>query len=421
MRPSFGSAAGLALASRREPNTIRHDRLRMNGTRLTHCFTALRSLGGVESYLRRHQTNDAKAGFDSRIVALFEPLGTTTEAVHPIGLNWRDTIDSGRRKFRQHARAPWEGTALYHNAWGLPFLADLDGAERRISMLHSDLPVLAQLLRSQDGLVDGSLCVSEPLKRQALAHCPTLSPERIVVVPCPITVPASRPPQRPLQNRPLVLGFVGRIVREQKRVDRFPILCRHLREAGIDFQFEFLGEGAERAWLERQFATTTNIRFHGRKSGDEYWRILSSWDAIVYVSDYEGMPISLLEAMSMGVLPVHPNIGTGGDAYASRVDSEFAYPPEDFKAVARLFARLRRMPPDEIDRLRACCRQLASVHEGDGYERAFAAFIRQIGEMPRISVNGPTRRGFVWSDYLPFALVHRFYYGALFRRSELSV
>ena len=390
----------------------------MNRTRLTHCFTGYCSLGGVESYLRRHRANDPKAGFDSRIVALFEPDESRAEPVLGVGLSWRDCIRSSRRKFFGRTAPPWQGTAIYHNAWGVPFLADLDGAERRLSMLHSDLPVLRELLVSQDGLVDGSLCVSEPLKALALEYCPSLKPERVVVVPCPISVPDHRPPQAPLQNRPIRIGFVGRIVNEQKRVDRFPALCQNLREAGVDFRFEFLGTGPQENWLKRHFVGDARILFHGRKEGEEYWRALSSWDAIVYVSDYEGMPISLLEAMSVGVLPIHPRIGTGGDAYAAKVDPELAYPPGDFTHVARLLQRLAQMPREQLESLRVKCRQLAAGHEGDGYEKVFSAFVQQIAELPRISAAQSVPRPRYWSDFLPFAVLGRYYYGGLFRRSD---
>ena len=56
--------------------------------------------------------------------------------------------------------------------------------------------------------------------------------------------------------------------------------------------------------------------FHGRKSGDEYYSVLSGWDFITSVSDYEGLPISMLEAFSTGY-SARPAIGCGGDEYAA--------------------------------------------------------------------------------------------------------
>ncbi len=389
----------------------------MNRIRLTHIFSHFRTLGGVESVLRHHLHRDGPQGIDSSILALFEPGGPVAERVTGLGLTWRHTIASARRRLAA-ARIDPSTTVVYHNAWGLPFLADLDRAQRRLSLLHSDLPQIRLILKSQPGLVDGLLCVSDTLQAEARNAWPDLASDRIGLVPYPIAPPGDPPARRPLAARPIVCGFVGRVVREQKRVDRLPQLCQALDQSGLDYRFEILGDGPDRVRLERQFQGHPQVLFHGRQQGADYWRILGRWDVVVFVSDYEGLPIALLEALSQGVLPIYPRIGSGGDRYAARVGEDFLYPSGDFSRVPTLLRGLQTAAPATVEALRAASRQLAAPHQGEAYERTFSDFVRSIGERPRISAETFSARPFIGSDYCPFALLRRFYYRGLFARND---
>jgi glycosyltransferase involved in cell wall biosynthesis len=390
----------------------------MSPIRLTHLFAFFRTLGGVESILRRHLARDSDWGIQSRIVALFDPTEMAQDRVAGLGLTWGDCIASTRRKFRRQIAAAETGVAVYHNAWGLPFLADLDGANRRLSLVHSDLPTLRGVFQSQSGLVDGILCVNDQLKSQAQLWLPNFDPDRIAVLPYPIAPGMEYRPHPPLRSRRIVCGYVGRVIKEQKRVDRLPNLIRTLEQSGLDFRFEILGDGPARPWLERQFEGNPRIHFHGRLEGERYWRALRAWDAIVFVSDYEGLPISLLEAMSLGVLPIYPRIESGGDPYAAKVHSEFLYQPGDLAQVAQLLKKLCQTPEENIQKWREACQALAAPHQGDCYERAFSGFVHTINDRPRISLANIPARPFFVSDYCPFAALRRFYYQGLFRRND---
>lgn len=390
----------------------------METIRLTHFFTHFNKLGGVESVLKNHLANDLQWGIASRVLAFFEPAATIEQRVTGLGLTWRDTVASTRRKFRRASDRFACDVAFYHNFWGIPFLADADLAQRRMALLHTDSPGIRLGLPAQRGLVDGVLCVNTVLRDQAIAALPSLAAERIAVAPLPIDAPKTLPHHSPLRNRPLVVGFCGRVVKEQKRVDRLIELCARLDAMGVDYQFEILGDGPERAWLEQQFATNRRVRFHGRQTGARYWEILSGWDAIVFTSDYEGLPIALLEALSRGVIPVHPRIQSGGDDYTARVDRTLVYGAGDVQQAARLLSRLGEMGEEHIASLREKCRNLAAPHLGDGYLDSFAEFIRQISQQPKITPDTYPPRHFYWSDYCPFGLMRRIFYRGFYRRND---
>jgi glycosyltransferase involved in cell wall biosynthesis len=122
--------------------------------------------------------------------------------------------------------------------------------------------------------------------------------------------------------------------------------------------------------------------FHGRKSGEEYWRILSSWDALLFVSDYEGTPIALLEAMAAGVIPIHPAIGSGGDRYAADVHPDLAYPAGDLGALTSVIASLSRWNPEAIEACRRKSIERVRGHAAAEYRATFARFLRHIASQP---------------------------------------
>jgi glycosyltransferase involved in cell wall biosynthesis len=385
---------------------------------VTHFFTWLRSLGGVQSMLRRHLEQDVKRGCPSQALTFFETDDPPVPRTGGLGLTWRSTIAAARRRFRRRIREFSHQVSVYHNLWGLHFLTDLDGSQRRIGVLHSDWTGIAPFVEAAGGLLDGVLCVSEPLRGLVQRCLPCLEADRVRLIPYPVNPIPVAVTRTPLVNRPVVLGFDGRIVKAQKRVDRFPALVECLDRTGVRFRLEFLGEGPDLPRLQRRFKRRPEVVFHGRRQGEAYWRILHGWDFIVFVSDYEGLPITLLEAMSAGVLPVYPRVNSGGDPYVSRVSSEFLYAPEDFAQVATALRELTKAPESRIAALREACRQLVLPHLGDNYERVFTDFVRWITQAPRVSATVHPPRPFFFTDHCPFGILCRTFPRGYYRRAS---
>ncbi|MDH7501319.1 MAG: glycosyltransferase [Verrucomicrobiota bacterium] len=386
----------------------------MSGIRVLHGFTFFRSLGGVESMLRLHHQVDAAHGLDSTFCAYFEPRDTGVERVFGLGLNAFSTIQTARRKFRSGLASSAE-TIVYHNFWGMAFFADLDRGSRRIGVLHTDTPGLASWLRQLRGLVDGALCVSRPLLEIVRRELPELGEDRTAWLPYPVAREQTEAEQQPVASRPIVLGFAGRLSFEQKRVDRFPLLIEALDRLKVDFRFEFLGDGPQATWLKRRFANDRRVKFHGRLSGSGYWDVLRSWDAIVFVSDYEGLPISLIEAMAVGVLPVMPSVGSGADPYVRNVREDLLYPPGKTDAAAAAIQALTRASHSEIQQLRHRANSVVKAHLGDCYERAFVRHVFRVAALPRISRSTFRRATPRLRMFVPFAVLRRVWLGALWK------
>ena len=382
--------------------------------RLTHFFTYFRNLGGVQSILKRHHSREQ----DSHFLFSFEANNFKEPNISGLGVDGWDSIRCIRKKLAKHSDLFPDSVAVCHNMWGLQFLSELIPAKRRIGILHSDWTTLRPFLQSQKELLDGVLCVSNTLMELVAECLPELSKDnRIQLIPYPIDGVPIMPNRMSLVKRPVIIGWIGRMQEEQKRVDRLPSLLKAFDDAQIDYRFELLGDGPMQEWLEKQLPANRTV-FHGRKSGDDYYSTLSKWDFITSVSDYEGLPISMLEALSAGVLPLYPTIGSGGDEYAEKLSSNFVWEAFQFEQAASKLNLLLKQPEATLHQSRLNALNLTARHSESEYFRIFDSFTQQIVDLPRISNAELPNRPFYFSDQLPFGLMTRIWPNGCFRRND---
>ncbi len=99
------------------------------------------------------------------------------------------------------------------------------------------------------------------------------------------------------------LIFLGRLSKE-KRVDRLLKVWAKLTSSHPTWQLRIVGDGSERGPLQK-LALDLGIQqsVHWTLWSDDVWASLASAHAYCLVSDYEGFPQSMLEAMACG-LPI---------------------------------------------------------------------------------------------------------------------
>ena len=105
----------------------------------------------------------------------------------------------------------------------------------------------------------------------------------------------------------LKIGYVGRIVQEQKRVLDLVPLALELVRRRVCFELYIIGEGPERRILEtalEQEGLAGSVKLLGWLSPARVNEELRKLDVFVLLSDYEGLPVALLEAMGNALAPV---------------------------------------------------------------------------------------------------------------------
>ena len=106
---------------------------------------------------------------------------------------------------------------------------------------------------------------------------------------------------------PLRIAYLGRLVKEQKRIFDLPLLVEKLVNKGTDFTLTVIGDGADRAELERRFATSggrERVRLLGWLPSAKALEAVAKSDVQLLVSGWEGQPIATLESMALGLVPV---------------------------------------------------------------------------------------------------------------------
>ena len=112
-------------------------------------------------------------------------------------------------------------------------------------------------------------------------------------------------------TRPLEVAYVSRLEFFQKRSNWLPEIIRRCEKLHVPLNWNIYGDGPEGPFLRRKLAKATNVIFHGWMDRAALYRVLPNNDLFFLCSRWEGLPISMLEAMRCGVACVAPDIPAG--------------------------------------------------------------------------------------------------------------
>ncbi|MEI6862202.1 MAG: glycosyltransferase, partial [Verrucomicrobiota bacterium] len=254
--------------------------------------------------------------------------------------------------------------------WGADVLGGTDHAGVRVGYLHNIFPQFERYVRYYGQFLDGFLSVSAPMHAAVCRVVTAEQSARSHWLPVPVE-PQFQPPLIPPAR--CVIGLCGRIIREQKRVDRLPELLARLDAAGLDYQVELLGDGPDRAWLAERIGPHPRVVFHGWCEDARTAAVMQGWKYFVSLSDYEGQSIALLEAMAAGCLPLYPDFHAGAEL-PPRTARACLYPPGDMATLVERLCALERASGTEIAILRAELAGESRLHTNAGYLGAFTAW-----------------------------------------------
>lgn len=176
---------------------------------------------------------------------------------------------------------------------------------RRIGVVHSNpkhdpfyrdfLDVFAKTLGEY---LDVVVAVSNQIKELIVDDwCSDL---RCEVIPCgcnSLTERASPPVSE------LRLLYIGRLESEQKRIrETTEALVAASELPGVTATI--CGDGREREWLIQRLRHVSKVNYIGLVSPEALKPIIEQHHVLVLLSDYEGLPIALLEGMSAGLVPI---------------------------------------------------------------------------------------------------------------------
>jgi glycosyltransferase involved in cell wall biosynthesis len=215
-----------------------------------------------------------------------------------------------------------------------------------LGVAHSDDPAhyahCLKLGSTWNGIVAVSRVIADHLK----ALDPALA-DRMHTIPYGVALPSSsgltpRSPQTPLR-----LLYAGRLIRYQKRI--FDLLCilDALANRNVPVELTVVGSGTdEREFLQAaaQALVSGRIRFMGAMANHHVQTLMTQADVFLLPSAFEGLPVSLLEAMAHGVVPVVAHCRSGVDEVIRQGENGFLVSVGDIEGFADLIAHLNENP-----------------------------------------------------------------------------
>lgn len=271
----------------------------------------------------------------------------------------------------------------------------LDARTATVAVVHSDGPAFYEPLRHYQSFIDCAVGVSRETVRKIVSYC-GVEAGRARQIPYGVgsitrAEMEARAEATARGRAPLRAVYVGRLVHSQKRVLDLVPLAAEMHRRGLNFELHLVGDGPERAALEEGFRAAGvdgQVKFWGWLSSAEVKGRLRELDVLLLVSDVEGLPLAMLEAMGHGVVPVVTRIDSGNAELVREGVNGFLEEVGDFAAFTERLLTL------EADRERLAAMSRAAWETGQDYsvermtERYAAVFAESAGAAPARRGNG---------------------------------
>ncbi len=238
------------------------------------------------------------------------------------------------------------------------------------------------------------VAVADPLQFAFAHRFPHLAHRALTIHNC---VPDfSEPPPKPPPG-PLRIAYSGELRRSQKRLDDMIAVATALTARGLAFELTLYGDGEYREELEALAAPLVvagRVRFAGRLPASSLPDAMADQHVFLLTSQFEGLSIAMLEAMSRGCVPVVSELVTQSLVVRDGVNG-LTCPVGDIGSFAAALVRLAGDPAlrehlgrAAFDTIRTGGHRIEDML--DGYEALFTRLDAQVE-------SGAFRR---WCDWL---------------------
>jgi glycosyltransferase involved in cell wall biosynthesis len=179
--------------------------------------------------------------------------------------------------------------------------------------------------------------------------------------------------------------YSGRFNEEQKRVSDLARIARGLAERGTPFHLSLVGNGPSEGKLKAALMPLVERRcvdFPAPMTNDALLPLYADYDCFVLVSNYEGLPVALLESMGSGCIPVVTDLARGIPDVVRHGENGFALPVGDVGAFIECLDALQR---DRARRQALGISGLRKHHPGGAFtiETAVARYDEVLGSALR--------------------------------------
>lgn len=183
-----------------------------------------------------------------------------------------------------------------------------------ITVLHNDEDVYYEGYVTFKDNIDFCLVISSAMRAKLISR--GFPSDKIITLPWKIMQEQKFRRQYSSQNETIRIGYAGRVVVKQKRMDLILKVVQRLKELGINYRLEVAGNGS---YEEEMRESIIQQGFEGRISligyveRDDIMRFWEQQDIMLSCSEWEGHSISQCEAMAAGAVPVVTDVSGARD------------------------------------------------------------------------------------------------------------
>lgn len=272
-------------------------------------------LGGTSTFAVNVCEGMRQSGDWRGIAAVMRKLGEVGEQMRsrqlPLITPAQDAVLHEERiehLYRECARYSPHAVVAALSSGSFEFLRYVPPGCLRVGMIQSDEVQVYDLVERFLPWLDAVAGVSTEICRKIEAR---MTSRKIPAVHQPYGVPMPETPPTRFHDGPLRVLYLGRVSEEQKRVSLMRRIMKTTLENHPTLTWTIAGDGPNLPALQEEFSGDARVKILGSVPYEEVPELLEAHDVYFLCSDYEGLPLSLLEAMGAGLVPVVSDLPSG--------------------------------------------------------------------------------------------------------------
>ncbi len=183
-----------------------------------------------------------------------------------------------------------------------------------IVVLHNDEEVYYDGYITFKDDIDYCLVISSVMRTKLLKR--GFPSDKIIILPWKITQGQGVEHLYSASKEAIRIGYAGRVVIEQKRMDFMLDIARKLKDLGMDYQLEIAGSGSFEIEMKKrivQQGLEKRVKLIGYVEQKDIKKFWERQDIMLSCSEWEGHSISQCEAMAAGTVPVVTDVSGARD------------------------------------------------------------------------------------------------------------
>ncbi|MCD8482358.1 MAG: hypothetical protein LR015_06625 [Verrucomicrobia bacterium] len=247
-------------------------------------------------------------------------------------------VRGARAAFREQLTSD-TSCVVFHDGWGVEFLATTASQAQRAIYLHTRFSFLDRAIPQWLRFAGTIFLHSPALVNRTNDGLRWVPANRLPVLPYP-TLAVNR--DKAHSSNPIfTIGVAGWLVRDRHRLDLWPDFLTRLQQAGIQFQVKVIGEGRGMRWLRKSLKKFP-VAFVACPDTKDFVTVLGDLDVMVTFSLLESDSWAIQQANRLGVAVCYPVDAEQSDPSSLGAGRVLSFPPGDAASAADAIVRWYR-------------------------------------------------------------------------------